>query len=514
MARGTDTWVAVGVAGVTGAVAVATVAGADWVRHAADPGTDLERRVPLLLPLLGVLLVAAVGACCVMAAVKPRPAVSVGVALSTALLGWWAGWAWLPSEVRAAVPALSVLGAPALAAAVLRWRAEPPAQSGRWTWALSAASASGAALLHAAAYDPHRHLDCLRTCRDAATLAEVAGVEDGGRVLSGAVVLAVLAVGCAIATVVGPGTRSVPLTLRASVALSLTTLGLTWILGGRATMGDQQVPLDVVVAAATMVVAVAGGAAALRVHVLRRSADVLIRELHRGRAGAIGDDSLAYDELSPAQRFAITNAQLDEQARSSLAETQAAQRQVIRLADDERERIERDLHDGAQQQLVTAALHLSVASGQAAENTTPALAQARDHVREALAELRRLSHGTFPAVLADAGLVAALEELVADHGGRLEVLGDVDERGDSGAARTAYVVIDDVLRGLPPGADVSVGREPEALYLVVASAAPSRPMLSTAAQDRLGASSGTFVVTTDVPRPGGTRVEVRVPCEW
>ncbi len=65
--------------------------------------------------------------------------------------------------------------------------------------------------------------------------------------------------------------------------------------------------------------------------------------------------------LTPATRWALRNAQLAAVARARLAEVQASQRRIVAASDAERRRIERDLHDGAQQRLVSVAFHLRVA---------------------------------------------------------------------------------------------------------------------------------------------------------
>ena len=85
---------------------------------------------------------------------------------------------------------------------------------------------------------------------------------------------------------------------------------------------------------------------------------------------------------------------------------------MVATSDAERRRIERDLHDGAQQRLVGVAFHLQVALAGADPATAERLTGAETQVRDALARLRRLA-GIFPSVLADEGLGAALDELVA-----------------------------------------------------------------------------------------------------
>src|SRR5512143_1250711 len=119
--------------------------------------------------------------------------------------------------------------------------------------------------------------------------------------------------------------------------------------------------------------------------------------------------------LTPARMLALRNLCSAAVSRARLAEVRASQRRIVDASDSERERIERDLHDGAQQRLVSAALHLSLARNRmpvaAGEPADSGLAEADAAVREALEGLRLLGHGIFPATLITEGLAAALEDL-------------------------------------------------------------------------------------------------------
>jgi signal transduction histidine kinase len=106
--------------------------------------------------------------------------------------------------------------------------------------------------------------------------------------------------------------------------------------------------------------------------------------------------------------YAIANTE----ARQELAASRA---RLVEAADDARRRIERDLHDGAQQLLVAAALELSVLDRRLERDPAAAravLARARNHLEAGLEELRDLARGIHPAVLSDRGLKAAVEALV------------------------------------------------------------------------------------------------------
>ncbi len=127
-----------------------------------------------------------------------------------------------------------------------------------------------------------------------------------------------------------------------------------------------------------------------------------------------GTEADALAALTPASLLALRNAQLSAVARSRAADVRASRRRIVTASDAERRRIERDLHDGAQQRLVSVALHLRLAAADAVARDGAALDRAHDHVREALAQLRRIAHGVM-ATTAPGGddLANALRDLVA-----------------------------------------------------------------------------------------------------
>jgi signal transduction histidine kinase len=116
------------------------------------------------------------------------------------------------------------------------------------------------------------------------------------------------------------------------------------------------------------------------------------------------------DAISPGARVALANARLNAVIKARVADVQGSRRRILRASHAERQQIARDLHDGAQQRLITASLHLSVAAG---ELPTPVLEEARTAIGAALERLRRLAHGLVPGAPAD-GLRAALEDLVRE----------------------------------------------------------------------------------------------------
>ena len=208
-----------------------------------------------------------------------------------------------------------------------------------------------------------------------------------------------------------------------------------------------------------------------------------------------------------------------------LTETRAG---AVAAADDERRRIERDLHDGAQQRLVALGVELGVAR-RLADRDPAAAAAALDHahseVKETLAELRDLVRGIHPAVLSDRGLDAALSALAARSTVPVRVQVDGDLGGASQAAQAAaYFVVAEALTNVAKHAQassalVTAGLVPDGdscrLRVSVsddgrggASAAPGSGLAGL--KGRVAALDGSFDLHS--PAGAGTRLTVEVPC--
>ncbi len=131
------------------------------------------------------------------------------------------------------------------------------------------------------------------------------------------------------------------------------------------------------------------------------------------RAGAL-DSPVLREALTSSAGLALTNDRLRARTLAQIAELQASQIRIVQTGDAERRRLERDLHDGAQQRLVGILLGLRLLHRTSAASTEP-LQQAELEVSRAIDDLRTLSHGLFPAVLSDAGLAEALHALAETH---------------------------------------------------------------------------------------------------
>jgi signal transduction histidine kinase len=136
----------------------------------------------------------------------------------------------------------------------------------------------------------------------------------------------------------------------------------------------------------------------------------------------LDDDPELLDTAGAVLLLAAENAELDEAWNAALGELRESRVRLIRAGDDERRKLERNLHDGVQQRLVAIAIELGLAADLVAgEPIRGRLTHIGDSVEEALDELREVAHGLYPPVLSDWGLVAALERLPPRAGASLVV---------------------------------------------------------------------------------------------
>jgi signal transduction histidine kinase len=125
------------------------------------------------------------------------------------------------------------------------------------------------------------------------------------------------------------------------------------------------------------------------------------------------DEPTVVEEVERAVRLGLDNERLRAELSVRLADLRASRERLVASADDARRQLERDLHDGAQQSLVSVAMLMRVARVRAPAARQASLDEAAAAVADALASLRRLAHGLHPAALSDAGLGAAVQ-LLAD----------------------------------------------------------------------------------------------------
>jgi signal transduction histidine kinase len=147
----------------------------------------------------------------------------------------------------------------------------------------------------------------------------------------------------------------------------------------------------------------------------------------RPAAAIVHDAQLAEDpELlqaaGAAALLAQENAELESAWKASLGELADSRARLASAAERERRKLERDLHDGAQQRLVAAAINLTLADEATHERDVhDRIADARTEVEQALSELREIAHGIYPTALARSGLGRAFEWLAGRYHGKLVV---------------------------------------------------------------------------------------------
>jgi signal transduction histidine kinase len=212
----------------------------------------------------------------------------------------------------------------------------------------------------------------------------------------------------------------------------------------------------------------------------------------------------------------------DPELTAQVHELEDARSRIIAAADAERRRIERDLHDGAQQRLVALALNLRMAEQRAAGGDPAALElvrQAGEEANLALKELRDLARGIHPAILTNRGLPAALEDLAARATVPVEVTATPDERLPDAVEAAAYFVVSECLANIgkhaqASSATVAVGAENGRLSVVVADDGVGGAELGDGSGiqglvDRVGALSGSL--TVESPPGEGTRLVASIP---
>jgi signal transduction histidine kinase len=159
---------------------------------------------------------------------------------------------------------------------------------------------------------------------------------------------------------------------------------------------------------------------------------------------ALSEEPELVDSVCAAAALALENERLQAELRARLEELRASRARIVEAADDERRRIERNLHDGTQQRLVSISMALGLAQAKLAKDPGAASAvfgEARQGLSAALEELRELSHGIHPAVLTDRGLVAALDELSLHAAVPIELdVADIERLPEQVEAAAYYVV--------------------------------------------------------------------------
>ena len=503
-------------------------------------------------------------------ATHPLASTGLAVATSGSLLPLWAASPWLPGPVRAGVLAAAPLTVAGVAQVALGWPTDvPPAarRAGQAIYTLACA----AGLAHLLGYNPFADPGCFRTCEDVAPL--LGGLVTTQTAVTITSLLTIATAAVATAAILAARTARTPRSVIGAVVVALGALAISAAMrlagwGDAAASVSRIAPEPFAVALVGAVVCGIGfRTVRTRVAIDRLAAQLADPAAALGQSGGLirgvqfpmpddgrwvdaagqdvhappapGTDLVLSDAsgpvlrlllarradqgevlagLTPATRLALRNAQLAAVASARLAEVQASQQRVVATSDNERRRIERDLHDGAQQRLVSVAFHLRVALAGADPATAERLTGAETRVRDALARLRRLAHGIFPSVLASEGLGAALDELVAASDVPATLTVRVDDVADA-PAMAAYATVVAALDAVDhpsatTRAQVSVVQDGGVLTVRVEVAAGDGIVVApdcTDAADRVGALAG-HLTLSDRARDGTMTVTAVIPC--
>ena len=238
---------------------------------------------------------------------------------------------------------------------------------------------------------------------------------------------------------------------------------------------------------------------------------------------ALADEPELVTAVVDAAALALENERLDAELAARIEELETSRARVVEVGLQERRRLERDLHDGAQQRLVALRLQLALARESVADDPEDArelLAEAMDELDSALEELRELARGIHPAVLADRGLEPALSALARRAPLPGEVTGAPEARLPAPVEVAADFVVAEALTNVAKYAQATHAsvaverRNGHALVEVrddgIGGADISRGTGLSGLADRLSALDGRLQVVS--PSGGGTIVRADIPC--
>ena len=226
--------------------------------------------------------------------------------------------------------------------------------------------------------------------------------------------------------------------------------------------------------------------------------------------------------VTAAAGIALETARLQVDLRARLEELAGSRARVIEAGRKERQRLERDLHDGAQQRLIALSLELKRLELELKDNPAAGrrLEDAQREITVSLEELRTVAHGIHPAVLTDHGLAVALEQVAALAPLPVQLTVEVQERLPAPVEVAAYYVVTESLANVgkhahATKASVEVGRTTDGVRVEivddgVGGADTEGGSGLRGLADRVEALSGRLRVWS--PAGGGTRVRADIPC--
>ncbi|MGH3044361.1 MAG: histidine kinase [Gaiellaceae bacterium] len=237
---------------------------------------------------------------------------------------------------------------------------------------------------------------------------------------------------------------------------------------------------------------------------------------------ALNDEPELLAAVTAAAGIAIENGRLHAQLRAHLVELRASRARIIDVGQKERQRLERNLHDGAQQRLIALSLELSALERRLADDpeARASLDQARREIAISLEELRDVARGLHPAVVSGHGLEIALEQLAARAPVPVRLVVQLDGRLPEPLEVAAYYLVSESLANVGKhaharSATVAVSRvDGEVIVEIVDDGGGGADTeLGSGLRglaDRVEALGGRLRVWS--PEGGGTRVRAEIPC--
>ncbi len=226
--------------------------------------------------------------------------------------------------------------------------------------------------------------------------------------------------------------------------------------------------------------------------------------------------------VGAAAGLALENGRLQAEQRAHLEELKGSRARVVEAGQKERQRLERNLHDGAQQRLVALSLELSLLERQLADDPEAAtrLDRARREIAVSLDELRAVAHGLHPAVLSGHGLEVALQSMAADSPTPVRLTVTLEGRLPEQIEVAAYYVVSESLANIGKHAratavTVDVSRADEIVVVEVVDdgvggADTEHGSGLRGLADRVEAHGGRLRIWS--PVGGGTRLRAEMPC--
>jgi signal transduction histidine kinase len=237
---------------------------------------------------------------------------------------------------------------------------------------------------------------------------------------------------------------------------------------------------------------------------------------------ALRDEAALLNAVTAAAAIALRTGRLQAQLRANVEELRGSRARLLEAGQRERRRLERDLHDGAQQRLVALSLNLGVLQHRldADSEAKVLLTEARNEIAVSLAELRDLAHGLHPAVVSNHGLAVAVESLAARAAVPVRLDVDLDGRVAEQVEVAAYYVVCESLANVgkharATSASVTVSRQNGQIVVEVTDdgvggADTERGDGLRGLADRVEALGGRLRIWT--PHGEGTRVLAELPC--